>query len=76
MNNQPTTQSTESKSATQWVVTKPSGVHFGVCLLGEGATRDAAIEDAYGPKQNWSPQTRKQIKSADIYETDEEFSQY
>lgn len=47
-----------------WVVTAQSGVHMGVCFLGRGATRAAAIEDAYGPTPN-----RKSMRSANIYET-------
>lgn len=52
-----------------FVVTRPSGIS-GTCLLGEGATRAAAIADAYGPKP-YSPYVAKQIKSADIYEVED-----
>jgi hypothetical protein len=55
--------------AHTFVVTRPSAIS-GTCLLGEGATRNAAIADAYGPKP-WSPYVAKQIKSADIYPVNE-----
>ena len=32
-----------------YVVEAESGVHYGVCELGVGLTRAAAIRDAYGP---------------------------
>jgi hypothetical protein len=50
--------------AKVWVVTAPSAIHMGVCFLGRGATRAAAIADAYGPTPN-----RKSMRIASIYET-------
>jgi hypothetical protein len=34
---------------TIYIVEARSGVHFGNCELGAGATRKGAIESAYGP---------------------------
>lgn len=53
-----------------FVVTRPSGIS-GNSLLGEGATRAAAIADAFGPKP-YSPYVAKLIKSSDIFEADED----
>lgn len=56
-----------------WIVTKPSAYRRDhTCVLGRGATRAAAIESAYGPKSDWSSQTKAQIRSADVYEISED----
>lgn len=59
----------ESGTPTVWVVTVPSAVHMGVCYLGRGPTKQAAIEDAYGPRASWGNNTRRSMRNADIYET-------
>lgn len=55
-----------------WVVTAPSAYRsMHTCFLGRGATKQAALEDAYGPKSDWGNNTRKSMRIADVYETDE-----
>ena len=55
-----------------WVVTAPSAYRFAhTCFLGRGATKKEAMEDAFGPRLNWGNATRRSIRNADIYETDE-----
>jgi hypothetical protein len=54
----------------KFVITKPSGIS-GVCVLGTGPTKAAALTDAYGPKP-WSDYTKKSAKSADIVELTED----
>jgi hypothetical protein len=55
-----------------FIVTKPSGANIlKTCLLGSGATKASAFEDAYGPKP-WSPQQAKSAKSADFREVTED----
>jgi hypothetical protein len=59
------------KKARVWVVTAPSAYRIGhTCFLGRGATKQAALEDAYGPKQGWGNATRKSMRIADVQEVD------
>jgi hypothetical protein len=37
-----------SNTNTVFVVSTPSAVHLGRCLLGSGSTREAALRDAFG----------------------------
>lgn len=64
----------ETANASQnrvWVVTAPSAYRMGhTCFLGRGATKQAAIADAFGPREAWGNNTRRSMKAADIYETD------
>ncbi len=53
-----------------WVVTKPSAYRMGhVCFLGRGSSKDEALRDAYGPKDQWGNLTRRSMRDADVYET-------
>jgi hypothetical protein len=52
---------------TTFVVSKPSGVHAGFCILGFGPTKAKALEDAYGPKP-WSPYNKRSAASACVRE--------
>ena len=55
-----------------WVVTAPSAYRMAhTCFLGRGATKEAAMLDAFGPREAWGNATRRSIKNADIYETTE-----
>ena len=45
-----------------YVIKKTSGI-AGVCNLGEGPTKQAAWEDAFGPKP-WTPYQKKSAKDA------------
>jgi hypothetical protein len=61
-----------TRSQKVWVVTAPSAYRsMHTCFLGRGATKQAALEDAYGPKESWGNNTRKSLRIADVYETDE-----
>lgn len=52
-----------------WVVTTDSAYRMGVlCFLGEGATKDDALEDAYGPKEQWGNSAKKSISRAQVYQ--------
>lgn len=54
-----------------WIVTAPSAYRIGhTCFLGRGATKAAAIADAFGPREAWGNATRRSMKAADVYETD------
>jgi hypothetical protein len=58
---------TTPTTTTTFVVSKPSGVHAGSCVLGLGPTKALALEDAYGPKP-WSPYTKRSAASACVRE--------
>lgn len=61
----------EGNAPRVWVVTAPSAYRtMHTCFLGRGATKQAALEDAYGPKESWGNATRKSLRIADVYETD------
>lgn len=56
-----------------WIVTTPSAYRANhVCFLGKGASKQAALEDAYGPREDWSKSTKAAIKCADVYEVSED----
>jgi hypothetical protein len=69
--NQPTTASATPEVARNvWVVTAPSAYRMAhTCFLGRGATKEAAMLDAFGPREAWGNATRRSIRNADIYET-------
>ena len=46
-----------------FIIESASGVHSGNCVLGGGATKKEAWEDAFGPKP-WGPFARKSAKKA------------
>jgi hypothetical protein len=52
---------------TKFVVSKPSAIHIGSCILGTGDTKDAALIDAYGPKP-WTPYAKKSMRDACVRE--------
>ena len=54
----------------KFAILKPSAIS-GTCVLGEGATKEAAYADAFGPKP-WSAFTKKSAKDADCFETTED----
>lgn len=58
----------------KYVIKKVSGIS-GNCNLGEGSTKSAAWEDAFGPKP-WTPFVKKMAKDAWVEEVgaDEEVS--
>lgn len=67
--NQPETVSANQNRV--WVVTAPSAYRMmHICFLGRGATKQAALENAYGPRESWGNNTRKSMRIADVYETD------
>jgi hypothetical protein len=47
----------------KFIVSKPSGVHAGSCILGVGNTKAEALTDAYGPKP-WTPYVKRSAASA------------
>ena len=57
---------------TIYIVTTPSAVHLGRCLLGYGSTREAALEDAFGipnPRPNRrNPWVVEEIPEHELYE--------
>lgn len=56
---------------TVYVVTLPSAYRLGhQCLLGQGATKDEAMADAFGPKP-WP----KSARNADCYAVTEDEAQ-
>ncbi len=70
MNTQINSETGASNVARVWVVTAPSAYRMGhTCFLGRGATKSAAITDAFGPKP-WGNATRASMRIADIYELD------
>jgi hypothetical protein len=61
----------ETKTKRVWVVTVPSAYRaMHQCFLGSGATKHAALEDAYGPRRAWGNATKASVRQADVYETD------
>jgi hypothetical protein len=56
---------TSATPALPWVVTRPSAIS-GTCLIGEGATKQAAMAEAFGPKP-WSSYAKGLVKRSDIY---------
>ena len=55
-----------------YAVLVPSAYRFGhLCLIGRGATKKAALEDAYGPSEYWSARTRSQARRAEVRLIDE-----
>ncbi len=61
----------DSNAPRVWVVTAPSAYRMAhTCFLGKGATKSAALEDAFGPKEQWGNATRRSLRVADVYETD------
>ena len=54
----------------KFAITKPSAIS-GTCILGEGTTKAAAWEDAYGPKP-WCPFAKKSARTADCVEVTED----
>jgi hypothetical protein len=64
-------QEIEPAPPSVWVVTVPSAYRLGhQCYLGRGLTKQAALEDAYGPRQQWGNNTRKSMRIASVYSTD------
>jgi hypothetical protein len=62
-------------NTTKYIVSKPSGVHAGSCILGTGDSKAEALADAYGPKP-WSPYTKRSAASACVREVSlEEFEE-
>ena len=61
-----------------WIVTMPSAANPGdTCFLGAGKTKTAALEDAYGPKEEWTPYVKRSMKLADVYTiTEDEWYNY
>ena len=53
-----------------FVILTQSGVHAGVCLLGEGTTTQEAWEDAFGQKP-WTPYVRQCATRAWVEEVDQ-----
>ena len=53
-----------------FAITKPSAIS-GTCVLGQGETKKAAWEDAYGPKP-WSSFNQKSARGADCIEVTED----
>lgn len=54
-----------------FVILKVSGATGKTCLLGEGDSKDAAWEDAYGPKP-WTDFSKKSAKDAFVKEVSED----
>lgn len=49
-----------------WIVSKSSAYRSGhECILGSGSSRNAALENAYGPKP-WTPYVKRSMKDADV----------
>ncbi len=55
----------------KYIITKPSAVHLGVCVLGSGDTKNEAMIDAFGPKP-WTAWTKQNAKSAQVREVDDD----
>lgn len=45
------TDTTTTTTTTMFIVTTPSAVHLGRCLLGYGETKAAALRDAFGDRK-------------------------
>jgi hypothetical protein len=50
-----------------FLVSVPSAVHLGRCIIGTGPTRELALEDAFGPRP-WPAAVRKQARRAHVEE--------
>ena len=57
---------TSNNTSRVWIVTRPSGVHLGRCLLGHGETKAKAIADAFGDR----PPRRRDYTLEEIPEQD------
>lgn len=42
------------------------------CFLGKGATKNEALEDAYGPRESWGNGTKKAMRNANVREVSED----
>ena len=61
------TTPSDSAPAGKWVVTSPSAYRAShECVLGMGTTREAALEDAFGPRSGWGNSTRASIRRATV----------
>ena len=66
-----------TSNAKVWVVTMYSEFHQCPRLLGTGKTRQAALENAYGPMADWSSEIKESMKKAEVYSiTEAEFYNY
>jgi hypothetical protein len=60
---------------SKFIVSKPSGIHAGSCILGTGESKSKALEDAFGPKP-WTPYQKRSANTACVREVSlEEFEQ-
>lgn len=56
-----------------WIVTTPSAYRMNhECFLGKGATKNEALEDAYGPRESWGNGTKKAVRNANVREVSED----
>jgi hypothetical protein len=64
-----------STPTSKFIVSKPSGIHAGSCILGTGDTKESALVDAFGPKP-WPPGVKRSASSACVREVSlEEFEE-
>jgi hypothetical protein len=70
----PVPDSKPEPAGTMFVVSKPSGVHAGSCVLGAAKTEESALIDAFGPKP-WTAYQKKSARTACVREvTMEEYT--
>ena len=56
-----------------WIVTTPSAYRLNhECFIGKGASKNAALEDAYGPKESWGKNTKQAVRRANVREVSED----
>ena len=55
----------------KYIVSKPSAIHAGSCILGSGDSKPAALVDAFGPKP-WSPYTKRSAADCCVREVSDE----
>lgn len=62
-----------SKSPLVWIVTTPSAYRAGhQCLIGSGSSKNDALEQAYGPREDWGKSTKASIRRATIEQVSED----
>ena len=60
---------------TVWIVTAPSAIHLGRCLLGSGPTRAAALADAFG--ESWKSRAqRARVEEITLEEARKRFPEF
>lgn len=56
-----------------WIVTTPSAYRAGhQCLLGSGRSKNDALEQAYGPREDWGKSTKASIRRATVEQVSED----